>query len=246
MPAFAILPALLAAFVVPVTAHSLEVAVSYFALPGEYDFVQKDLSAGTSDQMNSTLSFNLLGLRVQQDFWNPADKIGLGFEAGFGAPLGGQTWDARTARISPAPASTRNDTNDGDYSQWSVFALPLMATWRLIPRGNNISFAAHAGAGPVLLSAWQDNVDTTYDAIGTYTGKTTSHRRIWGTAVGVEMFGGLSVPAAQGFAVRLMAGFTWLSSVERLTTVSNSPLVVSGFRLGGMDLSVRAGLALDQ
>ena len=241
-----ILPAFLAASLLPLPAHSLEVAVSYFGLPGEYDFVQKDLSAGTVDQMNSTLSFNLLGLRVQSDVWTPADKIGLGFEAGFGAPLGGQTWDARTARISPAPASTRNDTNDGDYAQWSVFALPVMATWRLIPRGNNISFAAHAGAGPVLVGAWQENVDNTYDAIGTWTGKTTTHRRIWGTAMGVELFGGLSVPAARGFAVRLMAGFTWLSSIERLTTVSSSPLVVSGLRLGGMDLSIRAGLALDQ
>jgi len=230
----------------PGFAGAVDFSLEYLSVPAVYQFMQADLADGTSEQMSKELGLGTVGLRLGQvlpplfEGW----PLRLGFEAGFGLPVGSQSFD-ETDRLLNASGLGANAKFEGDSLEWNGVCVPMLATLGFLPDSSGITLAAQMGAGVVLMDIQQDWIDSVYTGpLDDLDHVTTIHSHLDAAAFAVELTGGLVVPVTPSLSARLWGGVLWMSRTEfSAETDTSGATQVEGLQVGGLGFNVRVGLS---
>jgi hypothetical protein len=235
------------------SAGTVEYGIGYFSIPGEVDYVAKNLTTGGQDQRSDPLSFGTFGVTL--DFTLPA-AVGPFLTAlgtGIAVPAGSESFDHR--KMSPdAPATaTHNAQHDGSFTDWKVQAIPLLLKLRYASATAGVSLGGEAGIGAMLLAVDTEQTLATYDASDTtVVNRETTRWETLAVPFAAEVAGGIVVPATDSMDLKLFGGLIWMTDVPFTTTDSlASPSLVygpskdlPGMKLGGLGFAIRLGLSI--
>jgi hypothetical protein len=245
-------PCLLAALCVFAAgrAAAVEYGLTYLSVPGQIDFVQTDLSTGNAAPQNGTTSFGAFGFVAVVPIPGAIGPFSPAVETGFVLPAGDQAFDHRELARN-AGGATHNARHDGDFSSWSVTAVPVLAAIRYSKPSENVTFGGEVGAGVLFLGVSTERTLTTYDASDTTViAHETMRSQAVALSLAVQAAAGLVVPATEGVDLRLYGGLIWVADVPSTTTndVANPILVYGGDRntpgltIGGLGFMLRLAL----
>ena len=226
---------------------AVDFSLEYMQVPAVYQFVQANVATGDAGQESKDASMPTFGLRVSQSLpqlfadW----PLSFGFESGFGLPAGTSSFDLRQLLINSSALSA-NARNEGDSLENSILCVPIMATIGYTPKVSGVSIAGQAGVGVILMDVMQDQVDSVYTGpLDDLDYVQTRHTHAMGSALAVQLVGGLNIPVTETLSARLWGGAMWMSKVDYSTEIrqADGTTTVSGLQVGGVGFTVRVGLS---
>ncbi len=236
------------------SAGTVEYGLGYLAVPGEVDYVAKNLtSGGAQEQRSDPLSLGTFGVTLDLTLPGSVGPFLASVGTGIGLPAGSESFDHRHLAPNAPTTAPHNAKHDGDYTTWQVQVLPLLLKLRYAASTAGVSLGGEAGIGAMLLAVDTEQTLTEYDPSDTTVqSRETSRWESLALPFAAELEGGIVVPATESMDLKLFGGLVWLTDVAYTTTDSlASPSLVygatkelPGLRLGGLGFAVRLGLSL--
>lgn len=234
-------------------AGTVEYGLGYFAVPGEVDYVAKNLTTGGQDQRSDALSLGTIGITLDLTLPAAVGPFLSAIGTGIAVPAGSESFDHRKLAPSPPSSAKHFEKHDGDYTSWQVQAVPLLMKLRYASPSAGVSLGGEVGVGVMLLALDVEQTLTEYDLSDTtVVSRETSRWESLAMPFAAEISGGIVVPATESMDLKLFGGLIWLTDVAYTTTDSHaSPSLVygptpdyPGIKLGGLGFAVRLGLSL--
>lgn len=240
-------------------AAAIDYMLGYLSLPGKVQFIETDLTTGVEEQQAEGLKFGTASFRLGISLPRALGPFEAAVESGFGLPLSTPSFDHRKLVRNAPVGAGRNDTNDGDLTNWKIMSVPLYFTLRYAPPTDAVSLGGQISAGPVLLGIFQEQIDSIYGADGTLDREITVNSSTTSITFGLEAAVGLEIPATQELTLRLMGGAVWMSRVAYTTLdkevgpvspdrpeseVHGGDTSLPGLELGGLGFMFRGAVSI--
>jgi len=236
----------------PASATPVNFMIEYLGVPSTAAWVERDLVTHAQEAMEENAGMGTLGLRLGVGVPVELDPFTLCVETGVGLPAGTRTF-AHSLMVRSTAGATREQKNDGDFTEWEVTTVPLMFKVRYLPPADGITLGGDIGLGPVLLGVSTDRTIAKYDSSDNLLLRETENWNETMLAMAVEINGGVVVPVSSSLRVELMGTIMWMSKVPagRVRDYPR-PTAVYGYtaddpaapalQLGGIGYGARVGL----
>lgn len=202
---------------------AIDYTMGYLSLPGKVQFIESDLTTGIQEQQSESLKFGSAAFRLGISLPRELGPFQAAVESGFSLPLSTASFDHRKLVRNPPVGASRNDTNDGDITNWRIISIPVYFVLRYAPPTDAVSLGGQVSAGPVVLGVVQEQVESIYAAGGALDREITIRSQTASVAFGVEAAVGLEIPATQELTLRLLGGAVWMSRVAYTTLDRDLP-----------------------
>jgi len=238
----------------PAAATPVNFMLEYERVPVTVAWVEKDLKSTAQEPMEETMTLGTLGLRLGVGVPVYLDPFTLCIETGLDLHAGNQTF-AHSQLVRNTEGASREQKNDGDFTEWSITTVPLIFKLRFLPPTDGITLGGDMGFGPVLLDISTGRTISQYDPSDNLQLREKEKWDEAKVALAMEINGGVVVPVSESLRVELMAAVMWMSKVPagRVRDYPR-PTAVYGYaadnpaapvlQVGGIGYGARVGLTV--